>query len=261
MRACRAHFPRDSPRKSIFFSVRGKFLHPRVNTAFLVPPQFLCNFLYLLYPAFRCLFPVIMFTRDPPKLTPTLSSSFLGKPMELIFCRKRVNPSDDFNTWRDGSQYTVNMRARMKCHKRTRANKAAFTMLQTARASDYTVRKRKRKGDKEKKEMERRSVLKTVLPNKRPNFIDVTADAVQGSDLLRPAEPRLRVFDTGIALSSRLLLIPDFLKTAMRAIRASCARRESHRKVNELFSVCFSFVPTLVNYVENRATHQFQVHV
>lgn len=48
--------------------------------------------------------------------------------------------------------------------------------LQTARASDYTAGKRKRKGKKGKKEIER--VLKTVLPNKRPNFIDVTADAV-----------------------------------------------------------------------------------
>jgi len=58
--------------------------------------------------------------------------------------------------------------------------------LHVARASDYTVGKRKRKsgerergGEGEKKGTERRNVLKTVLANKRSHFIDVTADAAQ----------------------------------------------------------------------------------
>lgn len=75
------------------------------------------------------------------------------------------------------------------------------------------------KSRREKSERSERRSVKTVVLDKTPNFIDVTAYAIQVGDLLRPTESRLRVFDIDIAFSSSLPLILNFLKTAMRAIR------------------------------------------
>lgn len=56
---------------------------------------------------------------------------------------------------------------------------------------------------------------------------------------------RLRVFDIDIVPSSRMLSIVNFLKTNHACDPYVC--RYGYRKVNELFSVWFSFVPTFVS--------------
>lgn len=82
---------------------------------------------------------------------------------------------------------------------------------------------RNQRADEKKREIKCRRV-KTVVPNKTANFDRRDSLCHTGSDLLRPTEPRLRVFDIDIAFFNGPLLILNFLKTPMRAIRTCVCR-------------------------------------